>query len=90
MKGLNMGNNDNVSEISDYNAARNNELHSKVARLEEQIADIQASQQEMRNVIGDNEKFKLQLRGAGWLLATALTLGAAAASIGRAIEGWFK
>lgn len=81
---------DENEDTRNYKEARNNELHSKVARLEEQIADIQASQREMRDVIGDNEKFKLQLRGAGWLLATALTLGAAAASIGRAIEGWFE
>lgn len=85
-----MGNDERATVTSNYNAAKYHEMYLKVARQEEQIADIQASLQKMENVIGDNEKFKLQLRGAGWLLASVLTLGAAAASIGRAIEGWFK
>jgi len=90
MKGLNMGNNDNVSEISDYNAARNYEMFAKIVRLEEKVADLEIEQHKLLSKIEDNEAFKMQMRGAGWLLASALTLAAAAASIGRTIEGWFK
>lgn len=77
-------------EVEAYWRAKNYELHSKVDRLEEKMADLEADQQKLLGKIEDNERFKLQARGAGWLLLTAMTIAAAAATIGRAFEDWFE
>ena len=77
-------------EAENYKQAQNYEMFAKVVRLEEKMADLEAEQKKLLGKIEDNERFKLQARGAGWLIITTMTLAAAAASIGRTIEGWFK
>lgn len=77
-------------EAENYRQARIHELFAKIVRLEEKVADLEGEQHKLLGKIEDNEAFKMQMRGAGWLLASALTLAAAAASIGRTIEGWLK